>query len=145
MVLIQEPYISPALPRRITKRHPSYNCFTPIDDWANSQPRVLTYVRKSAGLRTTQIRPNTLDQTALPDLLFLQIQAPSGKPLLILNVYNAPLSSIRGGIAAQALTSLSPAFLPQPLFLAGYLNLLHRRWQPSLQYGQTTFADPFIT
>ena len=38
VVLIQEPYISRDLSRRIPKRHPSYNCFTPIDDWANSQP-----------------------------------------------------------------------------------------------------------
>ena len=144
VVLIQEPYISRDLPRRITKRHPSFNCFTPIDDWADSQPRVLTYVRKGAGLRTTQIRPDMLEQSALPDLLFLQIQAPSGQPLLILNVYNAPPGSIRPGLAAQALTSLPPAFLSQPLFLAGDLNLLHRSWQPSLERGQTAFADPFV-
>jgi hypothetical protein len=143
VVLIQEPYISRDLSRRITKRHPSFNCFTPIDDWANSQPRVLTYIRKGAGLRTTQIRPDIPDQTALPDLLFLQIQAPSGQSLLILNVYNAPPGCIRPGLAAQALTSLPPAFLSQPLFLAGDLNLLHRSWQPSLQRGQTAFADPF--
>jgi hypothetical protein len=111
VVLIQEPYISRDLSRRITKRHPSFNCFTPIDDWANSQPRVLTYVRKGAGLRSTQIRPDTLDQAALPDLLFLHIQAPGGQSLLIINVYNAPSGSIRPGLAAQALTSLPPAFL----------------------------------
>ena len=143
VVLIQEPYISRDFPRRITKRHPSFNCFTPIDDWTNSQPRVLTYVRKGAGLRTTQIRPDTLDQSALPDILFLQIQAPSGQSLLIVNVYNAPPGSIRPGLAAQAITFLPPAFLSQPLLLAGDLNLLHRSWQPSLQRGPTTFADPF--
>ena len=143
VVLIQEPYISRDFPRRITKRHPSFNCFTPIDDWTNSQPRVLTYVRKGAGLRTTQIRPDTLDQSALPDILFLQVQAPSGQSLLIVNVYNAPPGSIRPGLAAQAITFLPPAFLSQPLLLAGDLNLLHRSWQPSLQRGPTTFADPF--
>ena len=144
VVLIQEPYISRDLPRRITKRHPSFNCFTPIDDWTNSQPRVLIYIRKSAGLRTTQIRPDTLDQAALPDLLFLQIQAPSSQSLLIINVYNAPLGSIRPGLAAQALTLLPPSFLSQPLFVAGDLNLLHRSWQPSLRRGQTAFANPFV-
>lgn len=35
--------------------------------------------------------------------------------------------------------------MSQPVFLASDLNLLHRWWQPSLQRGQTAFAESFIT
>jgi hypothetical protein len=112
VILLQEPYISPDLYRRITKRHPSYQCYTLTDNWVeNGRPRVLTYVRKGTGLRTTQVRPNTEDPTVLSDLLFLQILSPSGQSLLISNVYNAPYtSSIRAGAAVQALTLLPLSF-----------------------------------
>jgi hypothetical protein len=147
VILLQEPYISLDLNRRITKRHPSYECFTPTDNWVeNGRPRVLTYVRKGIGLRTTQVRPNTEDPTVLSDLLFLQILSPSGQSLLIANVYNAPCTNpIRAGAAARALTLLPPSFFCQPSFLAGDFNLLHSSWQPSLHRGPTTFAEPFLT
>ena len=45
IVLIQEPWIHQDKSRRITKKHPAYRCFTPIEDWTQV-PRVLTYVRK---------------------------------------------------------------------------------------------------
>ncbi|KIM92476.1 hypothetical protein OIDMADRAFT_139595 [Oidiodendron maius Zn] len=77
LLLVQEPYIYKDLPRRITKRHPSFECFTPIDDWTSRQPRVLTYVRKGAGLQASQTRPLTPDSPALPDALFLHIASPS--------------------------------------------------------------------
>lgn len=32
-ILIQEPYIYSDRKRRITRRHPSYEAFTPVDDW----------------------------------------------------------------------------------------------------------------
>jgi hypothetical protein len=42
IILIQEPYIFKNLARKITKRHPSYGCFSPTDSWeASGQPRVL--------------------------------------------------------------------------------------------------------
>jgi hypothetical protein len=146
VLLVQEPYVYKDLSRRITKRHPAYECFTPLDDWTSGRPRVLTYVRKRAGLRTTQVRPLTSDSTALPDLLFLHIAARAGPALLVINVYNAPTGSkIRPGEAARALVQLPPALLAQPTLIAGDLNLLHPRWQPSLQCGLTTFAEPFVS
>ena len=34
LLLIQEPYIFHERHRRITKRHPSYECFSLNDDWS---------------------------------------------------------------------------------------------------------------
>ena len=33
VILTQEPYISNGRSRRITKKHPNYEAFSPIDDW----------------------------------------------------------------------------------------------------------------
>ena len=146
IILIQEPFISDDLSRRLTKRHPSYECFAPTDDWiANGRPRVLTYIRRGAGIHATQVRPNITDPTALSDLLFLHLSSPSCQTLLVTNIYNAPLGSIRPGEAAKTLTLLPPSFFAQPSFLAGDLNLHHDRWQPSLQGSPTAFANLFVT
>jgi ribonuclease HI/endonuclease/exonuclease/phosphatase family metal-dependent hydrolase len=147
ILLIQEPYISRDLSRRLTKRHPAYNCYTPIDNWVeHGPPRVMSYVRKGVGLCTTQVRPTTVDPTVLSDLLFLRIQSPSGQSLLIANVYNGTRSSsIRPGEAARALTLFPQTFFSKPSFIAGDFNLLHSSWQPSLQVSPTTFAEPFTT
>jgi ribonuclease HI len=143
LLLVQEPYIYKDYPRRITKRHPSFECFTPIDDWTSRQPRVLTYVRKGAGLQATQIRPLIPDSPALPDTLFLHIASPSGAPLLVVNVYNAPFGSIRAGGTARALTLLPIPLLSQPTIVAGDLNLLHPQWQPSLNRSHSPLSDQF--
>ena len=146
IILIQEPYVyQQDLSRRITKCHPLYECFSPTDDWvANGWPRVLTYTQKSIGIRSTQLRPTIADPTILSDLLFLQILSPSGGTLLVMNVYNAPPGSIRAGEAAKALSLLPSSFFHQPLFMAGDFNLLHSRWQPSLQGSHSILADPFV-
>lgn len=49
LLLVQEPYIFYERDRRITKRHPSFECFTLTDNWT-SRPQVLTYLRKGVGL-----------------------------------------------------------------------------------------------
>src|ERR1700761_417679 len=93
ILLIQEPYISKDLNRRLTRRHPAYNCFAPIDNWVeHGQPQVMPYVRKGVGLRTTQVRPTTDAPAVLTDLLFLRIQSLSGQSLIITNVYNGTRS-----------------------------------------------------
>jgi hypothetical protein len=39
IILIQEPYIYNNLTYKITKKHPSYECFSPTDSWEiNGQP-----------------------------------------------------------------------------------------------------------
>ena len=143
IILIQEPYIYKDLTRKITKKHPSYECFSPTDCWATSgRPRVLTYIRREKGIQSSQLRPDTIDQEALSDLLFLQISAYSGQPTLIINIYNAPTApSIRPGKAIQELIKLSDSYFSQPVILAGNFNLLHSRWQPSLQQSTSTLAE----
>jgi hypothetical protein len=65
IILIQEPYIFTDRKRKITKFHPMYESFTPLDNW-ETRPRVMSYVRKGAGLNTAQLRPCTSR-----DLIFL--------------------------------------------------------------------------
>ncbi|KIM92470.1 hypothetical protein OIDMADRAFT_75519, partial [Oidiodendron maius Zn] len=64
--------------------------------------------------------------------------------LLVVNVYNAPSDATYAGETARALTLLPPHLFSQPALVAGDLNLRHPRWQPSLNRGQSTFADQFI-
>jgi hypothetical protein len=82
------------------------------------------------------VRLLTGDCPALPDILFLHVSSPSGASLLVANVYNAPPGLIRAIEAAKALIQLPIALFSQPSFLAGDLNFLHHRWQPSLQRGR---------
>jgi hypothetical protein len=53
ILLVQEPYIYRDYTRRITTRHPAYECLSPLDDWTARQPCVLTYIRKQARLQAT--------------------------------------------------------------------------------------------
>jgi len=140
IVLIQEPYISRSIERRITVHHPAYECFTPIDDW-ESPPRVLTYVRKGAGLRVEQLRPIDPALPAARDLLFLAISSPV-YTLNIINVYNSPPGSIWAGAAVEALLNAPPSLFNKT-FMAGDFNLHHHTWQPSYPHS-TSSADPFV-
>jgi hypothetical protein len=131
IILIQEPYIFNNLTRKITKKHPSYECFSPIDSWEISgRPQVLTYIRKKKGLQASQLRPDIADQETLLDILLLQISARTGQSTLIYNIYNAPISptSIRPGKAIQVLMNLSDTYFSQSILLAGDFNLLYNRW-----------------
>jgi ribonuclease HI len=144
IILIQEPYIYKDLTRKITKRHPSYECFSPTDSWETSGiPRVLTYIRRKSGIRASQLRPDSISQETLSDLLLLQVSSCSGQSALIFNIYNAPVGAKRAGKAARALTCLPESYFSLPTLLAGDFNLHHNRWQPSLQHSPTTFAETF--
>ncbi|KAI1006659.1 hypothetical protein K3495_g1555, partial [Podosphaera aphanis] len=114
VILIQEPYIFSDRQRRISKKISAYECFSPTNDWTK-RPRVLTYLRKGVG-----------------DLLFLEITAPSGKKLTIVNVYNAPPGSNDEGEGVRALLSLSwGSSARERLLVAGDFNMRHPSWQPS--------------
>ena len=140
IVLVQEPYIYRERERRITKRHPSYECFSPSDDWT-SRPRVLTYIRKGAGLKTEQTRPIHNDSIALRDLLFTTIKAKTGPPLMIVNIYNAPNSSEGAGEVARTLRALPQATIGPSVFVGGDLNLHHERWQPAVRSNDSSAED----
>lgn len=86
IILLQEPYIFTDRSRRISKAHPAYESFTPSDDWT-IRPRVISYVRKGAGLQIAQLRPATTR-----DIIFLEIQTRNSLPVVVINAYNAPLA-----------------------------------------------------
>jgi Endonuclease-reverse transcriptase len=136
IILIQEPYIFTDLKRKITKFHPMYESFTPLDDW-ETRPRVMSYVRKGAGLNTAQLRPCTSR-----DLIFLQIQGRNTLPLNIVNAYNAPIGSTSAGTAVDLLTEL-PQTLWRSAFLAGDFNLHHPNWDPD-HPSPSRQAEPFV-
>ena len=107
ILLVQEPYIYRDYTRRITTRHPAYECLSPSDNWTAGKPRVLTYIRKQARLQATQLRPIAADSPSFPDTLFLHITGPARASLLIVNAYNASYGLIQAGETARAITQLS--------------------------------------
>ena len=119
ILFIQEPYISTDRSRRIIKRHPAYEAFTPLDDWSH-QPRAITYVRKGQGLCITQLRP-----TYTCDIVFLQLQSCNSLPVTLINIYNAPIGSTNANEAINTLLSC-PLRRSPSTFLAGDLNLHSR-------------------
>src|SRR5271165_4938582 len=58
IILIQEPYIFSDCTRKISKAHLMYKSFTPLDNWT-TRLRIMSYVRKSAGLQVAQLCPIT--------------------------------------------------------------------------------------
>jgi ribonuclease HI len=135
ILLIQEPWIHRELSRRISKKHPAFNCFISIEKW-DKQPRVLTYVRKHP-----QIRAYTVPGpwTANRDIHMLSIQA-WGLQLQLINVYNAPPGSEDPGQGVSHLLAWTPPAIPS--LLAGDLNLKHPAWQPGAT--PSTWAEPFL-
>src|SRR6478735_2615734 len=59
VVLLQEPWTAHTETRCLTKTHPAYDTFTPVDMWNSNdtRPRVMTYVRRDPRLLADQIRP----------------------------------------------------------------------------------------
>lgn len=136
IILIQEPWIHRDRLRRISKRHPAYRCFSPVEDWAN-RLRVLTYVRKDPQLHAVQLRDG---RETIRDLLTVQLVA-WGQQIHFTNIYNAPPGSKDPGQEAQSI--LSQGLPQQPVLVAGDFNLKHPLWQtntnPSSQ--ATAIAD----
>ena len=136
VILIQEPYIFSDRKRRITKFHPVYESFSPLNDW-ETRPRVMSYVRKGAGLEAIQLSP-----CVSRDLLFLQIQTRNTLPLTIANVYNAPVGATDAGLAIVSLLATPPSLWRSAL-LAGDFNLHHPSWDPD-HPSPSTQAEPFV-
>ncbi|KZL86309.1 endonuclease reverse, partial [Colletotrichum incanum] len=126
ILLLQEPSIR-SEERRLTRYHPGFEIFTPVDNWTEDRPRVLTYLRRGIGLRGVQTRP-LLDPST--DLLFLQLLSGTRVVLTVINVYNAPCGSLRSG---RAVRDIIAAWQPKPedrVLIAGDFNLHHWTWQP---------------
>ncbi|POS85577.1 hypothetical protein EPUL_003372 [Erysiphe pulchra] len=137
LILLQEPYIYHDRSRRITKKHPSYESYSPNIDRMTNRPRVITYVRKGLGLKTEQILLESRD------LIILCLHSPTGKTLNIINMYNASYNP-QGQSAIQLLYTFSNSFFKNSCLLQGDFNLHHNRWQPSWSRSPTPGADNFV-
>lgn len=135
IVLIQEPWVFRDRARRLSKHHPAFRQFTPVEDW-EKRPRTLSYVRKHPSLRAELLpyasQPNR-------DLIALRV-ASGGLSVTFLNIYNAPPGSTDPGAGLHYLMS---HIIPEgPCLLAGDLNLHHPLWQTSST--PSTMAEPFL-
>ncbi|KAI8401548.1 hypothetical protein FOFC_18417 [Fusarium oxysporum] len=71
IVLLQEPWTAHTDTRSLTKTHPAYDTFTPVETWDgnDTRPRIMTYVRRDPRLLADQIRPfQTRDIQQMPPL-----------------------------------------------------------------------------
>ena len=114
IVLLQEPWTAHTDSRSLTKTHPAYDTFTPVEMWDNNdtRPRVMTYVRRDPKLLADQIRPF---QTR--DILWLMING-----MTIVNFY-------RQNDQHDALEILLQWPVPGRCLVAGDFNARHRSWQ----------------
>ncbi|KNB15715.1 hypothetical protein FOXG_14138 [Fusarium oxysporum f. sp. lycopersici 4287] len=119
IVLLQEPWTAHTDTRSLTKTHPAYDTFTPVETWDgnDTRPRVMTYVRRDPGLLADQIRPF---QTR--DILWLTING-----MTIVNLY-------RQNDESDALNILIRWPVPERCLIAGDFNARHHTWQT----GQAT-------
>lgn len=144
ILLVQEPYVFKEISRRITCKHPSFECFTPIDNWS-TRPRVLTYSRISNTLSFVQERPYRQVEKGAEDVLILTIKGPSLPPTEVINVYNAPPGTINPGAGVSFLVSIPENQFQQNIILAGDFNLHHRLWHPSHPSSPSTQSDALIS
>ncbi|KAG7402595.1 putative RNA-directed DNA polymerase from transposon X-element [Fusarium oxysporum f. sp. rapae] len=119
IVLLQEPWTAHIDTRSLTKTHPAYDTFTPVETWDgnDTRPRVMTYVRRDPRLLADQIRPF---QTR--DILWLTING-----MTIVNFY-------RQNDESDALNILIRWPVPERCLIAGDFNARHHTWQT----GQAT-------
>ena len=143
ILLVQEPYISRNTDRRITCKHPSFECFTPVDNWT-IRPRVLTYTRKDTNFTFAQDCPNSTSEQGKEDVLFLTVKGPDRLCIQIINVYNAPPGATNPGAGISFLLLLADTHFPSKRILAGDLNLHHPNWNPSYQGSPSPKAPDLI-
>lgn len=124
VVCVQEPWIYTGTK---TQNHPAFNCHAPADAWdsrntehlATIRPRVMTYTRKGANLRTQQRRP-----VRSRDLLWTEVNG-----FLILNAYRQP--NTREVI--DYVSSLSPG---SRTVVGGDFNCTHDMFEPGTDSGR---------
>ncbi|KAJ3499512.1 hypothetical protein NLG97_g286 [Lecanicillium saksenae] len=114
VVLLQEPWTARRDTRCLTKTHPAYDTFSPIDSWENNdtRPRVMTYVRRDERLRADQQRP-----VSTRDIIWITIN-----DTVIVNFYRQPDTNI-------ALDTLLSWQAPRKCLVAGDFNARHHSWQ----------------
>lgn len=141
ILLVQEPYIYKDLSRKLTRKHQSFECFSPVDDW-RVRPRVLSYTRKDNGLIYSQIRP-VCQGSGSADVLFLTFKTPKSPHTLLINTYNAPPGAINPNVGLEFLMSLPFSNFASKTIITGDFNLHHENWQPSYPGSASPLADKF--
>jgi exonuclease III len=114
IVLLQEPWTARTDARSLTKTHPAYDAFTPVEVWNSNdtRPRVMTYVRRDPRLLADQIRPF---QTR--DVLWLTVNG-----MTVVKFY-------RQNDERDALNILLRWAVPERCLVAGDFNARHHSWQ----------------
>ncbi|KAJ6436970.1 Protein phosphatase 1 regulatory subunit 3A [Purpureocillium lavendulum] len=121
VVLLQEPWTEAKGGRCLTKTHPAYDTFSPVDSWEDNstRPRVMTYVRRRPGLMVDQRRP-----AATRDILWLVVN-----DITLVNIYRQPLHD-------EALDILLQWSAPDRCLVAGDFNAKHHSWQAGRTEGR---------
>ena len=114
IVLLQEPWTEAKNSRCLTKTHPAYETYSPVDSWNDNstRPRVMTYIRKDSCVLVDQRRP-----APTRDILWLTVNG-----ITIVNFYRQPHYNV-------ALDLLLRWVAPGRTLVAGDFNAKHYSWQ----------------
>ncbi|EFY95407.2 Endonuclease/exonuclease/phosphatase [Metarhizium robertsii ARSEF 23] len=114
IVLLQEPWTEAKHSRCLTKTHPAYDTYSPVDSWNSNdtRPRVMTYIRKDSRILADQKRPSLTR-----DILWITVNG-----ITIVNFYRQPHCDV-------ALDVLLRWSAPERTLVAGDFNAKHYSWQ----------------
>ncbi|KAL5621430.1 hypothetical protein BROUX41_006330 [Berkeleyomyces rouxiae] len=115
---------------RLTKSHPAYLTFAPSQDWTETRPRVLTYVRRASALRPVQ---NDMG----PSFDILSLTLHCSPEIEIVNVYRPP-----SGLMPESLNVLLNRPVKANSLFAGDFNLHHEAWEPNV--SRSSGASLFV-
>ncbi|KID60237.1 Endonuclease/exonuclease/phosphatase, partial [Metarhizium hybridum] len=118
IVLLQEPWTEAKNARCLTKTHPAYNTFSPVDSWDSNdtRPRAMTYIHKGSRILTDQKRP-----ALTRDILWLTVNG-----VTIVNFY-------RYDVSLDVLLRWSA---PERTLVTGDFNAKHYSWQTGRLEGR---------
>ncbi|EFZ02030.2 Reverse transcriptase [Metarhizium robertsii ARSEF 23] len=119
IVLLQEPWTEAKNSRCLTKTHPAFESFSPVDSWDgnDTRPRVMTYIRKNSRILVDQRRP-----ALTRDILWI-----SANGATIVNFYR------QGDAALNVLLRWTP---PEKCMVAGDFNAKLYSWQTGRLEGR---------
>ena len=125
IVLLQEPWTEAKNARCLTKTHPAYDTYSPVDSWDsnNTRPRVMTYIRKDSRILADQKRP-----TLTRDILWVTVNG-----VTIVNFYRQPHYDVSLDILLRW-----PA--PERTLVAGDFNAKHYSWAGGQQAARSLAA-----
>ncbi|KJZ69641.1 hypothetical protein HIM_10980 [Hirsutella minnesotensis 3608] len=121
VVLLQEPWTEAKNSRCLTKTHPAYDTYSPVDSWDSNgtRPRVMTYIRKDSRILADQKRP-----ALTRDILWLTVNG-----VTVVNFYRQPHYDV-------SLDVLLRWSAPEKTLVAGDFNAKHYSWQTGRLEGR---------